>query len=68
MKKIDASGEVIVLTFVPDAPIDPARLIKLIQRDKSMRLAGPEKLRIAVTTASLDTRLQQLRAVFKALA
>jgi len=68
VKKIDASGEVIVLTFVPDAPIDPARLIKLIQRDKSMRLAGPEKLRIAVTTASLDTRLQQLRAVFKALA
>jgi hypothetical protein len=33
-----------------------------------MRLAGPEKLRIAVKTASLDTRLQQLRAVFKALA
>jgi len=68
VKKIDASGEVIVLTFVPDAPIDPARLIKMIQREKGMRLAGPEKLRIEVKTASLDTRLQQLRAVFKALA
>jgi transcription-repair coupling factor (superfamily II helicase) len=68
VKKIDASGELIVLTFVPDAPIDPARLIRLLQREKNMRLAGPEKLRIEVTTASLDTRLQQLRAVFKALA
>jgi transcription-repair coupling factor (superfamily II helicase) len=68
VKKIDASGELIVLTFVPEAPIDPAKLIKLIQREKNIRLAGPEKLRIEVKTASLDTRLQALRGVFKALA
>jgi transcription-repair coupling factor (superfamily II helicase) len=68
VKKIDASADVVVLTFMPDAPIDPARLIALIQRDKSMRLAGPEKLRIDARTASLDTRLQLLRGVFKALA
>jgi transcription-repair coupling factor (superfamily II helicase) len=57
-----------VLSFVPEAPIDPARLIALIQRRKDMRLAGPEKLRIEVKTADLDSRLQQLRAVFRALA
>jgi transcription-repair coupling factor (superfamily II helicase) len=68
VKKIDASGEVIVLTFMPDAPIDPARLIAVLQRQKNIRLAGPEKLRIEVKTATLDTRLQQLRDVFKALA
>jgi len=68
VKKIDASAELIVLAFVPDAPIDPARLIALLQRDRNMRLAGPEKLRIAVKTVSLDARLQQLRAVFRALA
>ena len=68
VKKIDASGDLVVLTFVPDAPIDPARLIRLLQREKNMRLAGPEKLRIEVKTASLDTRLQQLRDVFRALA
>jgi len=68
VKKIDASAELIVLSFVPEAPIDPARLIGMIQREKNMRLAGPEKLRIEVKTAGLDNRLQQLRAVFKALA
>ena len=68
VKKIDASADLIVLTFVPDAPVDPARLIKLLQREKNMRLAGPEKLRVEVKTASLDTRLQALRGVFKALA
>jgi len=68
VKKIDASNEVIVLTFVPNAPIDPARVIGLLQKQKNMRLAGPQKLRIEVKTADLETRLQQLRAVFKALA
>jgi transcription-repair coupling factor (superfamily II helicase) len=68
VKKIDAAAELIVLSFVPEAPIDPARLIGMIQREKNMRLAGPEKLRIEVKTAGLDNRLQRLRAVFKALA
>jgi len=67
VKKIDASGELIMLTFVPDAPIDPTRLIALLQREKNMRLAGPERLRIATKTTDLDSRLQQLRSVFKAL-
>jgi len=67
VKKIDASGELILLTFVPDAPIDPARLIAMLQREKNMRLAGPERLRIEAKTTDLDARLQQLRSVFKAL-
>jgi len=67
VRKIDAASELIVLTFAPDAPIDPARLIALLQRQKNMRLAGPEKLRIEAKTASLETRVQALRTVFKAL-
>ncbi len=68
LKKLDASGELIVLTFVPDAPVDPGRLIALLQREKNMRLAGPEKLRIEAKTPNLESRLQLLRGVFKALA
>jgi len=68
VKKIDASSEAIVLAFVPNPPIDPARLIALIQRERSMRLAGQDRLRIDVKTPNLDERLQQLRTVFKALA
>jgi transcription-repair coupling factor (superfamily II helicase) len=67
VKKIDASGEAIVITFVPDAPIDPARLIALLQRERTMRMAGPDRLRIDVKTPTLEARLQQLRTVFKAL-
>jgi transcription-repair coupling factor (superfamily II helicase) len=68
VKKIDASAEVIVLTFARDAPVDPARLIALLQSRKDMRLAGPEKLRIEARTASFNDRAQLLHAVLRALA
>ena len=67
VKKIDASGEAIAISFVPNPPIDPAQLIRLIQRDRNMRLAGPDKLRIEQKTANLDARLQLLRGVFRSL-
>jgi len=67
VKKIDASNEAIVITFVPNPPLDGRRLIELLQREKNMRMQGPEKLRIAAQTPNLDARLQMLRLVFKAL-
>jgi transcription-repair coupling factor (superfamily II helicase) len=67
VKKIDASGEVIVITFVPNPPLDPARLIALIQREKNMRLAGPERLRIDAATPDLESRTRLLRRIFQVL-
>jgi len=52
-----------VLTFVPNAPIEPMRLIALLQRERNMRLAGPEKLRIEARTPDLEARLQVLRTL-----
>jgi transcription-repair coupling factor (superfamily II helicase) len=67
VRKIDASGEAIAITFQRDAPIDPTRLIRLMQTEKGMRMAGPERLRIERAVPALDARLQLLRTVFKAL-
>jgi transcription-repair coupling factor (superfamily II helicase) len=68
VKKIDASGDAILIQFTPNPPIDTARLIHLIQSSKTMRLSGPERLRIEEKTPSVEVRLQRLREVFKALA
>ena len=67
VKKIDASADVIVIQFVPNPPFDTAKLIQLMQRTKTMRLAGPERLRIAEKTPNLDARLQRLREVLRAI-
>jgi transcription-repair coupling factor (superfamily II helicase) len=68
VRKIDASGEAIVVQFMPNPPIDTARLIGLMQRSKTMRLAGSERLRIEEKLPTLEGRLARLREVFKALA
>jgi transcription-repair coupling factor (superfamily II helicase) len=67
VKKIDASDAAIVLVFVPRPPFDPVKLIALLQKERSMRMAGPDRLRLDVQTSSLDARLAHLRGVFKAL-
>ena len=46
MVKVDAAPGVINITFKPQPPIDPMRIIELIQKNKHIKLAGNEKLRI----------------------
>jgi transcription-repair coupling factor (superfamily II helicase) len=68
VKKIDASSDAMAISFIPNAPIDPKRLIALLQKERGLRLAGPERLRIEQKTATLEARVQVLRNIFKALA
>jgi transcription-repair coupling factor (superfamily II helicase) len=67
VKKIDASGDAIVIHFVPEPTFDTARLIALLQKSRTMRLSGPTRLRIDEKTATLDARLARLREVLRAL-
>jgi transcription-repair coupling factor (superfamily II helicase) len=68
VKKIDASAEAMALHFAADAPVDPARLIALLQKERGLRLAGPERLRIEQKTPTAAARVQTLRRVLTALA
>ena len=67
VKKIDASGEAIVINFVPEPSFDTAKLIALMQKSRTMRLSGPTRLRIEEKTPTLEARLARLREVFRAL-
>ena len=67
VKKIDASGEAIVINFVPEPSFDTAKLIALLQKSRTMRLSGPTRLRIEEKAPTLEARLARLREVFRAL-
>jgi transcription-repair coupling factor (superfamily II helicase) len=43
--KVDASSDSILLQFVPQPPIDPSRIIQLIQSRRDIKLAGENRLR-----------------------
>jgi transcription-repair coupling factor (superfamily II helicase) len=65
--KIDASDAAIQLQFVPNPPIEPVRIISLIQKKRNYRLAGQDRLRIEVATPDLKARVAEIRRVFAEL-
>ncbi len=66
--KLDAGDKSIQLQFVPDPPIDPIRIIKLIQSDRSFKLAGQDKLSWAKPSNGLKERIGAVKELFKRLA
>ncbi len=65
--RIDASENTIQLHFVPNPPIEPIKIIKLIQSKKNYKLAGQDRLRIDIKTPDLKTRVTEIRRVFTEL-
>jgi transcription-repair coupling factor (superfamily II helicase) len=65
--KVDAAPGVITITFKKDPPIDPMRIIALIQKNKHIKLAGNEKLRIERNLPEVKERAQMVRDILKSL-
>jgi transcription-repair coupling factor (superfamily II helicase) len=65
--KIDASESRINLQFEPNPPIEPIKIIQLIQKNKNYKLNGQDKLSVTVYSATLKDRVARVRDVLKAL-
>ena len=65
--KVDAAPGVITITFQKNPPIDPMKIIALIQKHKHIKLAGNEKLRIERELPEAKDRAQMVRDILKNL-
>jgi transcription-repair coupling factor (superfamily II helicase) len=65
--KIDAHGEAASLQFMEKPPIDPMRIITLIQKNRHIKLAGQDKLRITASMPDLAARVTQVKQTIKQL-
>jgi transcription-repair coupling factor (superfamily II helicase) len=65
--KIDAGPKQMSVTFRPNPPIDALRIIELVQRNRHVKLAGNDKLRIEREIAQPGDRAQAIRDVLRAL-
>ena len=65
--KVDAAPGVTNITFKPNPPIEPMRIIELIQKNKHIKLAGNEKLRIEKALPEVKDRVQLVRDVLRSL-
>jgi transcription-repair coupling factor (superfamily II helicase) len=66
--KIDATPDAIVVQFAPNPPIDPARILALIQTRREYKLAGPERLRIEAALPEPAQRVERLLTLLRELA
>lgn len=65
--KVDASSESILIQFTPSPPVDPLKIIGLIQTRRHIKMAGPDRLRIELKYGDLNQRIQAVRNFFKEL-
>ena len=65
--KVDASSEAIVIQFVPSPPIDPLKIITLIQGKRHIKMAGQDKLRIELKYGDLHQRVLAIKNFFTEL-
>jgi len=62
--KIDASADSILIQFMPNPPIDPMKIISLIQSKRHFKMAGPDKLRIDLKYGDLKQRVLAVKNFF----
>jgi transcription-repair coupling factor (superfamily II helicase) len=65
--KIDAHGEAANLQFMVNPPIDSMRIIALIQKNRHIKLAGQDKLKIVASMPDLAARVTQIKQTIKSL-
>ncbi len=71
IQKLDASADQVTLQFGPDfarlAPIDPIRIIHLIQKDRNYKLAGQDKLSLLRHCPTLNDRVAAVKDMIRQL-
>ena len=65
--KVDATPQLIHITFRKDAPVDGAKVIELIQKNRHIKLVGNEKLRIERELPDPKARAHLVRDVLRSL-
>jgi transcription-repair coupling factor (superfamily II helicase) len=65
--KIDAGPKQMSISFKANPPIDPLRIIELVQKNRAVKLAGNDKLRIEREIAEPRERAQFIRDVLRGL-
>jgi len=65
--KIDAAPKLMVISFRPNPPVDAMRIIELVQKNRHVKLAGNDKLRIERDTPEPKDRAQLIRDVLRSL-
>lgn len=67
IQKIDSNDEQTLIQFKPDPPIDPLKLIDIVQQRKTVKFSGPDRLRATIESDDIKKRYEAIRALLRAM-
>ncbi|MBS0300143.1 MAG: transcription-repair coupling factor, partial [Proteobacteria bacterium] len=65
--RIDASADSIQVQFIPNPPIDPLKIIQLIQSSREYSLSGQDRLKILVKIEDVNMRVMRIKELVRKL-
>src|SRR5690606_36200004 len=65
--KVDAAPKLMVISFRPNPPVDALKIIELVQKNRHIKLAGNDQLRIERETPEPRDLAQLIRDVLRSL-
>jgi transcription-repair coupling factor (superfamily II helicase) len=66
--RLDVGPDSASIQFVPNPPVDPMKLIKLIQSRREYKLAGPDRIKITNDSPTLEKRIELVRGFLREIA
>ncbi|MDE2204571.1 MAG: transcription-repair coupling factor, partial [Burkholderiaceae bacterium] len=67
IRKIDTGANAVTLQFVPNPPVDAIKIIDLVQKNRQIKLAGQDRLRIENIPAETAALAQTIRHAMRQL-
>ncbi|MFN7609261.1 MAG: TRCF domain-containing protein, partial [Ralstonia sp.] len=68
IRKIDTGANAVTLQFIPNPPVDAIKIIDLVQKNRQIKLAGQDRLRIENIPAEFAALTQTIRHAMRQLA
>lgn len=65
--RLDAAADGLTLQFVKNPPVDPVKILLLVQSRAGLKLAGPDRLKLQKTLPDLDAKLSAARQLLEEL-
>jgi transcription-repair coupling factor (superfamily II helicase) len=65
--RVEASSESIQVQFMPNPPVDAAKIVALLQRSRDYQLSGPDRLKIKTCIAGVRERVARIIDLFTEL-